>query len=126
MQISKSEIRLVWGGEPKVGLRPGAGRSDPPTSSLGHTPRGRCPELNSHHGCRISSPRLWAFASPSPHISAPASGRGRTEMLQVAGPTPPGVFAEKGLAVPSATRLQVQGPRQSLFLIFLGAPGEKG
>lgn len=43
-------------------------------------------------------------------------------MLQVAGPTPPGVFAEKGLAVPSATRLQVQGPRQSLFLIFLGAP----
>lgn len=73
MQISKSEIRLVWGGEPKVGLRPGAGRRDPPTSSLGHTPRGRCPELNSHHGCRISSPRLWAFASPSPHISAPAS-----------------------------------------------------
>lgn len=47
-------------------------------------------------------------------------------MLQVAGPTPPGVFAEKGLAVPSATRLQVQGPRQSLFLIFLDAPGEKG
>lgn len=48
-------------------------------------------------------------------------------MLQVAGPTPAGIFVEeKGLVAPRATRLQVQGPRQSLLPIFLVAPGEKG
>lgn len=48
-------------------------------------------------------------------------------MLQVAGPTPGCIFVEeKGLVVPRASRLQVQGPRQSLLPISLGAPGEKG